>query len=172
MNVFVSHLLSREDTDTTTIIRIEIEKRDINTKYRKTNKKIIQTKSASHLSIIITIIITCCPVLLAPSIEDPGVAVNDTPSSWKYHFLSTALECISKDTFWKFRTYIKAKSPQTFKNYLYLWRTLAKDGLLNLDPVFGNTTPIWKPEGPPWWKGNYKSGSDISKKRGRRHFII
>ena len=81
MNVSVSHLLSREDTDTTTIIRIEIEKRDINTKYRKTNKNIIQKKSASHLSIIITIIITCCPVLLAPSIEDPGVAVNDTPSS-------------------------------------------------------------------------------------------
>ena len=39
MNVSVSHLLSREDTDTTTIIRIEIEKRDMNTKYRKTNRK-------------------------------------------------------------------------------------------------------------------------------------
>ena len=26
--------------------------------------------------------LACCPVLLAPSIEDPGVAVNETPSSW------------------------------------------------------------------------------------------
>ena len=51
------------------------------------------------------------------------------------------------------------------KNYLYLWRALAEDGLLNLDPVFGNTTPIWKPERPPWWKGDYKSGFDISKKK-------
>ena len=41
MNVSVSHLLPREDTDTTTIIRIEIEKRDINTKYRKTNKIVL-----------------------------------------------------------------------------------------------------------------------------------
>ena len=35
--------------------------------------------------------LTCCPVLLAPSIEDPGVAVSETPSSWNrpfYHFLN------------------------------------------------------------------------------------
>ena len=35
--------------------------------------------------------LTCCPVLLAPSIEEPGVAVSETPSSWNRPIFSIFL---------------------------------------------------------------------------------
>ena len=96
-----------------------------------------EASPAIFLNIKNQVKLACCPVLLAPSIEDPGVAVNETPSSW----ISLSVPAPSV---------MKWRASFSIDHGWYLRCALTEDRLLHLNPVLGHTTPIWKPERPPW----------------------